>query len=548
MRAAANIRVLIAAQRRAQQGRLRLAAAAGAVVSVAAVCLLGLSGWFITGAALAGIAGGATAHAFNYMMPSAIIRLLAILRTGARYVERVAGHEAALKALARLRPQMFDAIASGPVSRALSLSSGDLSSRLVQDVDAIQTVFVRSSAPWSFGAGLLSSVLLAGLAGPLTGLALAATLALACGGSVLIARRLSMPAGRAAQVAVGALKDRLSALEAVAPELKAYGLDGWAVRQASDAAAAHDRAQMALARAGGWIGAWQAVATALAVGAVMVAAQGAPLPMAALAVLAAVMGIESAAGLVGALHLNGRATEALDRLDAALPAAPPVRGHTPGDAAVELVTVGERLSPPLRLGLQGPSGAGKTSLIERLCGLRDALPGEATLGGVDIAAIAPEARRALFAYAAQDVRLLDDTVRANLLLAGPNDEASLWAALEDAQLAERVRADPLGLDAPVGPNGERLSGGERRRLGLARACLRDAPWLMLDEPTEGLDADTEARVLAALDRRLAARGQGLILVSHRAAPMAICDGQVRVNGMEADGRIRLTPGQRSEAA
>ena len=91
MNALPRITGLIAAQARAQRARLRLAAAGGAVVSISAVCLLGLSGWFITGAAFAGAAGAAAAQSFNYMMPSAIIRLLAILRTGGRYVERVAG-------------------------------------------------------------------------------------------------------------------------------------------------------------------------------------------------------------------------------------------------------------------------------------------------------------------------------------------------------------------------------------------------------------------------------------------------------------------------
>ncbi|RZJ29187.1 MAG: ATP-binding cassette domain-containing protein, partial [Brevundimonas sp.] len=475
-------------------------------------------------------------------------RLLAILRTGARYIERVAGHDAALKALARLRPQLFDALASGPITRALGLSSGELSARLVQDIDAVQTVFVRRSAPWSFGAGLVTAVLLATIASPWAGGALAAGMAAACGGGVLLARALSAPAGREAQIAMGVLKDRLASLEAAAPELKAYGLDGWAAREVASTAATFDRTQIALARAGGWIAAWQAAATALTIIGVAVAAQGADLPMIALALLAAVMGVESATGLTGALHLNGRAEEALDRLDAALSAPPHRRGDPPKSGAVSLPALGETLTPPDRLGLHGPSGAGKTSLIERLCGLREALPGEAMLGGADVASLAPEMRRALFAYAAQDVRLLDDTIRRNLLLAGPASDDALWAALDDAQLAERVRADPLGLDASVGPNGERLSGGERRRLGLARALLRDAPWLVLDEPTEGLDAETERRVLTALDRRLAARGQGLILVSHRAAPMALCDRQARVDGMDIDGRVRVTPGRRPVAA
>jgi ATP-binding cassette, subfamily C, bacterial CydC len=536
----ARIGALIAAQRQAQRTRLRIAAAGGAIVAVAATCLLGLSGWFITGAAIAGVAGSAAVQTFNYLMPSATIRLLAILRTAARYIERVAGHEAALKALARLRPQLFDALASAPPAQALALSSGEASARLVQDVDAVQTLFVRLSAPWALGAGAVSAALLAGMASPLAGLMLLLAMGVSGIGAVVIARRLAAPAGRDVQIATGDLKDRLAALEAVSPELKAYGLGRWAASEATRAAAALDRAQIALTQAGGWMAAWQTVATALAVAAVVPATFGAELPMTALAALAAVTGIESTAGLVGALQQNGAAVEAARRLDALASEPGLRRTQVPADASLALTFDEARLEPPLRLGLIGPSGSGKTTLVERLVGLRDALPDEARLGGLDIADIAPGDRRRLFAYAAQDVRLIDGTIRDNLLLAGPADEETLWRALEDAALLERVRADPAGLDARVGPNGERLSGGERRRLGLARAYLRPAPWLVLDEPTEGLDAATEALVLTALDRRLKQANQGLILVSHRPAPTRLCDRVMRVEGLSVGGAVRLT--------
>jgi ATP-binding cassette subfamily C protein CydC len=531
---------LIAAQHRAQVSRLRLAAMAGAVVSIAAVCLLGLSGWFITGAALAGAAGGAVAQAFNYMMPSAVIRLLAILRTGARYIERVAGHEAALKALAQLRPQLFAAIARGSPSTALALSSGEVSARLVQDVDAVQTVFVRRSLPWGLGAGTASAVLLAGLAAPAAGLALAAVMALAGLGAALLARRVADPAGAAVQVTLGAFKDRLSTLEAAAPELKAYDLTDWAQNEAMAAGDACDRAQIAQTRAGGWLAAWQAFVTAVAVVAVGWAAAGAPAPLAALALLSAVMGMEAASGLLGALHQNGAAAQALGRLDALLPADSSGPDQTPVSNTLCWPPLGTPLTPPERLCIVGPSGAGKTTLIERLIGLRDARPGEALIGGTDTAALATPDRRALFAYAAQDVRLLDGSIRQNLLIAGPTADDDVWRALDDAALGDRVRAEPLGLDAPIGPNGERLSGGERRRLGLARAYLRDAPWLVLDEPTEGLDPATEAQVLRTLDRRLAERGQGLILISHQPRHAALCDRLARVEGIDDDGGVRLS--------
>lgn len=531
---------LLLAQRRAQAGRLRLAALGAVVVSISAICLLGLSGWFITGAAFAGAAGLVAVQAFNYMMPSAVIRLLAILRTGSRYIERVAGHEAALKALARLRPQLFKVMAAGPVERLFSLSSGEVSARLVQDVDAVQTLFVRRSAPWGLGAGAATAVFLAGLAAPLAGLALLLSMTLACICGLLIARRMSDPAGRAAQIAMGKLKDRLATLEAAAPELKAYRLNDWAVAETMRAAVDCDQAQLAITRAGGWMTAWQAAATAVAVGTVAPATNGAPLPMTALAVLAAVMGIESVAGLVTALHQHGAAAESLTRLDAVIPLSAKKAGPRPLRASLCWTTLNQDLAPPCRLGVFGPSGAGKTTLIERMTGLRSARSGEARLNGVEIGDIAEIDRRALFAYAAQDVRLLDGSIRQNLLLAGLMNDGALWRALDDAVLGDRVRAEPLGLDAPVGPNGERLSGGERRRLGLARAYLRDAPWLVLDEPTDGLDSITEALVLAALDRRLAQTGQGLILVSHQPSPMKLCNKLVHVDGVDGDGRIALT--------
>lgn len=535
----ARIGVLVAAQRRAERVRLRLAAGAAAVVTVAAVGLLGLSGWFITGAALAGLGGMAAVQAFNYLTPSAVIRLLAILRTGARYVERVAGHEAALRALARLRPQLFAALTSGAPSRALALSSGEASARLVQDVDAVQTLFVRLSAPWGAVAGAAVAIGLAALASPAAALLLALAMTASAVGSLLLSRRLSDPVGRAAQMAVGALKTRLSALEAAAPELRAYGLEGWAVDECADRARDLDRRRGDVALAGGWLAAWQMVAAAGAVVLVTGAVVGAPAPLAALAILAALMGMDATAGLATALHQNGAAAQAAERLDALAASCPTAAAATiaPSSDAVELL--GRSVAPPFRLAVIGASGVGKTTALERLIGLREAPAGLFKVGGVDAAETDPALRRARFAYAAQDVRLLDASVRDNLALAGAFDDEALWRALDDAVLGDRLRRDPKGLDAPIGPDGARLSGGERRRLSLARAYLRGAPWLVLDEPTEGLDAATEARVLAALDRRLSQSGQGLILVSHRLAPTDLCDAVVRLT----DDRSALALGQ-----
>lgn len=514
---------MVAEQRRAQASQLALAAAAAATVSAAAVFLLGLSGWFITSAALAGAAGSAAAHAFNYMMPSATIRFLAIIRTGSRYVERVSGHEAALKALAALRPQLFRAFAAGDPTRTLALSAGEASARLVQDVDAVQTLFVRLSSPWAFAVGALAAILMATLASPLAGLAVLLAMGLAAAGAVVIGRKAE-PVGRQVQAETGLFKARLASLAGAAPELRAYDLVDWAVEEAAVAGRVLDVARADLARYAGWMAAWQAIVQGLAVGmAVLVAHPSAP-ALVALAALAAVTGVEAAAGLAGALRENGSARMAVERLDQLAAADPSAGTGRPEDMSLATAIFGGSLSPPARVGIIGPSGCGKTSLIERALGLRSAIPGEWQVGGCDAADLVPGSGRFLFAYAAQDVRLLDGTVRENLRLAAPGaDDDTLWAALDDAALSLRFRLSAKGLDTQIGVNGECLSGGERRRLGLARAFLRDAPWLVLDEPTEGVDAITEARILERLDRRLSDRGQGLILISHRLAPMDLCN-------------------------
>ena len=521
---------LLAAQRRAQRRRLALSAGAAAVVTAAAVGLLGLSGWFIASAALAGLAGAAAAHSFNYLTPSALIRLLAILRTGARYAERVSGHDAALHALAQLRPEVFARFARGRPGAVLGVSAGEASSRLVQDIDALQILFIRLSAPWGLGAGAVLAVSMASLAHPLAGLATATAMAAAAAINGLLGARMAGPAGREVQRAAGVFRSRLGALEAAAPELKAYGLSGWAVREVDAAATRLDHAAVRVTETGGWMMASQTVVTGLAVASVVVASSGASTPLIALAALSAVTGVEAAAGLAAALRQGGAAREAVVRLDALTPDLAPQGGAQPGGAGLSIGQSGTPLLPPARLAIVGPSGSGKTTLAERLLGLREPVAGDWRVGGADLNDLSPGATLPLFAYAAQDVRLLDGSVRDNLRLAAPGaSDDLLWAVLDDAALAERVRAAPEGLDMPVGPNGLKLSGGERRRLGLARAYLRPSPWLLLDEPTEGLDAATEARVLDRLDRRLRAQGQGLILISHRPAPVALCGRVVRID-------------------
>jgi ATP-binding cassette subfamily C protein CydC len=535
---------LLAAQRRRQRGRLILAALAAAAVTAASVLLLGLSGWFITAAALAGLAGPAAANAFNYMLPAVCIRLFAILRTGGRYAERVIGHDAALRALAALRPQLFAAILAAPLDRALGLTVGDAATRMVQDVDAVESRFVRLSAPWgalAAFAGGMAMLLPAGLAP-------AGATALILGATLLAGRGLAMRAaasGRAVQRANARLKASYASHIAAGAELRAYGLEDWAAaRIAQDG---HDllAAQARVTAWGGWFLLLQAGAPGLAGMMALGLSLHAPLPLAAMAALGAAMTLEGAGAVLRGQEVQGALTESEARLDALLqapPAAEPVAVGLHPRPMIALSHPFAQLQPGTITGLTGPSGSGKTTILERLTGLRTSPEASIAVDDADIATLDPQRLRACFAYAPQDAALLAGSVRENLMLAcqGAVDDATLWAALRDAALDERVRALPEGLDSWIGENGAVLSGGERRRLGLARAYLRPAPWLLLDEPTAGLDGATEALVVARLRTLLARTGQGALIVSHRPAPLAICDRSLAMGQSPPDPQPTIT--------
>lgn len=520
---------LIAAKRWRERRRLRQAGLCAALVAIASVLLLALSGWFLTAVALAGGTGIVAAQAFNCMLPSAAIRLLAIVRTGARYGERLASHGAAFGALARLRPALYRALTIAPPSVALALGRGEATARLIGDVDAVEWRFVRLSGPWGVAAALASGAVLTLLGG---WLAMAATLACvggALGLAQVWAHRLEEP-GRAVQQAMGALREEVAMIGGAAAELRCFALEDWAtarIAAASDRLAEAQARQVAVAAR---FEALHAIGVALAAASALVLSAGEGAPIAALAALAAAMTADATAPILRAMTERGRLCEAEARLET-LFAAAEERPAADEVCDATLMIDGTPFAPGSRIALTGPSGCGKTTLAEGLLGLRPLPPDRIMIGGRDAAALAPATLRATFAWAPQDAALMAGTVRDNLRLA--DDQASedrLLQALHDAALDDVVRALPEGLDTWLGEDGARLSGGERRRMSLARAYLADAPWLLLDEPGEGLDAAVATQVARRLDARLKRTGQGMILVSHRPVLSALCNRQWAAGG------------------
>lgn len=521
-------RVLAAGHR----GRLALGLSLAGATVLAGLGLLGLSGWFLTATGLAG-ASVATALAFDVFAPGAGIRLLAILRTGARYGERLATHDAALAVLAQLRERLFRGWAGRDGAGALRRRPARLLFRLTLDVDALDALYLRGVVPAAaLVAGAAGLGLALGLMQPAAGLAAAALLLLA---------GLGLPALALAR-AKGPARDRTRLLETLRAgsidlvqgqtDLLMAGRLGALRTRLADADARLARADAALDRIDRQTGAALSLTgTVLLAGTLVAVAALAgagtiPAPVAAFGVLAALAVAEPFAALRRAGTDLARARLAAARLgdrltgeplaETRLPAPPEglavvlqgVRLRHPGAAAPVLDRVDLTLCVGERVAIVGPSGCGKSSLIAALAG---ALP--------------PEAGRAAALPATlltQRTDLFRDSLAENLRLADPlAPVAALEAGLADAGLAATVAALPRGLATPLGEAGLGLSGGQARRLALARALLHDRPLWLLDEPTDGLDAATAADVLDRLAR--AATGRTLVIATHLRREAALAD-------------------------
>lgn len=522
--------------------------ALAALTVLAGVALLGLSGWFITATAAAGSAA-ATALTFDVFRPAAGIRMLALLRTGGRYGERLVSHDATLGLLAELRERLFRAHARPDRARALKARPARLLHRLTVEVDALDNLYLRVLLPAA--AAVITAALAAlalALIDPLLGLGVG--LGVAVTGIALplaLARAADRPARRRA-AALEALRMRTVDLVAGQTDHLMTGRIGAA---RDHAAAAEDRLALADDRlnrldtaAAGGFGAAGAVllAGSLAAAGGLVQAGIATVPQAALVVLVALALMEPFAALRRGVLDLGRTVIAARRLLPMLkPRALRTGGAPPPPAAdpppVPLALVIEDLhfahdgaAAPLfdglslalargeRVALLGPSGAGKSTLVELIAGERRPDRGRI---------------RALpHSLLGQATELFADDLAGNLLLADPAATSDrMLAALDRAGLGQLVRDHPAGLGQRLGEGGEGLSSGQRRRMALARIFLRDAPLLLLDEPTDGLDARTAAEVLTTVKEM--PQTQTILVVTHLRREAALAD---RLLIME-DGRI-----------
>ena len=522
---------LVAPERR----RVALAVLLQVLTVLAGVGLMGTSAWLISKAAL---------HPSIAVLQVAIVgvRFFGLSRGVFRYVERLVSHDVTLRLLTRLRVRVYRALEPLAPARLVSLRSGDVLGRVLEDVGTLEGLYVRLVGP-SVSALLIAVVVGAVLLPLGTALSVAALTGLGVAGLLVsgVAAHLGRDAGRRLVETRADLGARLTdGVQGVA-EILAFGAEEAHAARVAALGGTLVAEQSRLARASALGGSLVGLTADLSVVAVLALAipavrdgglDGTQLAVAALVTLAAFEGV---AALPAAWQGLGATKAAARRLFEVLdtppavgepgpqggtePEAPllEVRGLSftyPGAERPALDGIDLRLRRGQRLAVVGASGSGKSTLAHLLLRFWEVPAGSLWLRGRDVRSLAPEAVREDIAFSAQRTHLFTGTLRENLLLANPEASVEeMGRAVEAAQLADLVSRLPGGLDTWIGEQGLRLSGGERQRLALGRALLRPAPILLLDEPTSHLDAVTERRALNEIVR--AGDGRATLLITHR---------------------------------
>lgn len=476
------------------------------------------------------------------------LRGLGVARVVLRYMERLVTHAATFRALADLRVWFFRRLAERSAGGLGFMRSGDVLARLVGDVDALDGLFLRVIVPLAVGLLLPALALLIGTGNPALALVVAGLFGIAALLLPWLAASRALHAG--ANLARSSSALRIVTLDALSGmrEVRAFGAEGRMLAAMQAREAAMFRAQREVATRASWANALAFLCGQAAIVAVLLladASAGALLP----AIFLTATAFEVIGGLPRAGTLAGHAAAAAERVlaaaDASIPVSNPARpAPLPAGSNLRFERIAFRWRPdhaPVfeeltldipagsRIAILGPSGSGKSTLAALALKVVEPQSGRILLGGTDIAALAAEDVRTRIAWLSQATHLFDDTIRENLRLAQPEaTDEELWSALDRAALGDTVRSLRDGLDTWVGEGGARFSGGQGRRLALARVLLSRSPILILDEPAAGLDAATEQAFLRTLND--VAAGRTVILIAHRLTGVERLDRIWRLSG------------------
>lgn len=533
----------VRAAARQRKGRLALALILGSLAVGSAVGLMATSGWLISRAS-------EQPPVMFLMIAVTATRAFGIGRACFRYAERLVSHDAVLRMLADTRVAVFRRLERLAPAGLRTTRRGDLLSRLVADVDALQDYWLRWLLPAGAAAAVgLGSVGFTAWLLPEAGAVLAVGLLAAGVGVPLVSGAVARRAERRLAPARGVLATRVADLLTGTAELTVAGALRRRTDRAKEADAELTRIASRTAAATALGDGLTALATGLTVAAAaLVGVQGlhdGRLSGVALAVvvLTPLAAFEAVLGLPLAVQYRQRVRKSAERVHEILDAPEPVQDPTEpaqaprtpfplrldalrarheGQERDALADVSLTLERGRRVAVVGPSGSGKTTLAQVLLRFLGTSEGTYTLGGTDVTALDGDTVRRFVGLCAQDAHVFDSSVRENLLLARKDaSDDELYAALGRARLDGWVASLPDGLDTLVGEHGARLSGGQRQRLALARALLADFPVLVLDEPAEHLDLPTADALTA--DLLAATEGRTTLLITHRLAGLDAVD-------------------------
>ena len=525
------------------------------ITSMAAITLLSLSGWFITASAMAGLLSiDGNVLAFNFMLPAAQIRALAIMRTLGRYAERLVTHEATFRVLAQIRSWFFQQLIPLVPGRLALMRSGDLLSRMTADIDALDALYLRLVAPVFVAIlGVTAVTIVLATYAPIISIANGLILLVAAVYVPWLFNRLGNEGAERITVLMANYKIRqVDTLQGFADLLVNQAYERYSVflQQFSDRMIHTQRQNNCLT---GISSAITFLLSQISFTVVLILAgllytenqlTGSEVALVVFCVLAS---FELVTPLPQALQMLAKTQKSAQRIRQVAKLKPTITEPQqilllPQSYDLQLSDVCFRYSDqqdwvlkninvqiPLgtKLAIVGASGSGKTTLLHLIMHYFDPEIGQVALAGYSLSQYGSEPLMTCFGVLSQRSQLFATTIKENLLIAKPDATAKeLDAAIKAAGLEKFISYLPEGLNTWVGESGVKVSGGEARRIALARLYLKDAPILILDEPTEGLDSETERDVFQALS--VFATQKTIIMVTHRAAGLSLVDKVYRM--------------------
>ena len=532
------------------------------VTLLASIGLLTLSGWFLSASAVVGVAG---IYSFNYMLPAAGVRGAAIIRTAGRYFERLVSHDATFRVLQHLRVATFSKLLPLSPAGLARFRQGELLNRIVADVDTLDHLYLRVISPL-VGALVVILVVTIGLS------VLDVTLALTLGGIMLatllllppLFYRAGKPTGEQITQLRGQYRQQLTSWLQGQAELMLFNASDRYRKQMEKTEQRWQEAQRRQAELTALSQALMLLIGGIAVIAMLwmasdgVGGNSQPGALIALFVFCALAAFEALAPVTGAFQHLGQVIASARRITQITEQQPEVTFSQQAPQSISRVALTldevtfrypQQSTPALNdislqvaagehIAILGRTGCGKSTLLQLLTRAWDPASGQIQLNGQPLSDLSETTLRQAMSVVPQRVHLFSATLRDNLLLAAP--QAS------DGELSDtlkRVGLDKLledgGLNSWLGEGGRQLSGGELRRLAIARALLHNAPLMLLDEPTEGLDATTESQILDLLSEMM--RDKTVLMVTHRLRGLArfnqiivMDNGQIIEQGSHAE--------------